>query len=146
MTLLPELLKKANYRTSAIGKWHLGARSAANLPIQRGFDQHFGFLKGGGQDIAAITLMCVSGEDHYTQGSSETGEGKIVDLWRDHGPAFGENGTFSGYLYGREAVNVIQNHAANYSSQPLFMYLAWHLVHAPVSLCARLVVYSTCTA
>ena len=42
-----------------VGKSHLGARSPANLPINRGFDVHFGFLKGG--------------EDHYTQGSGSVG-------------------------------------------------------------------------
>ena len=60
------------YHTAMVGKSHLGARSTANLPINRGFDVHFGFLKGG--------------EDHYTQGSGSThGEGKTVDLWDGHG-------------------------------------------------------------
>ena len=41
--------------TRAVCRSHLGARSEANLPINRGFDSHLGFLKGG--------------EDHWTQGS-----------------------------------------------------------------------------
>ena len=54
--------------------------------------------------------------------------GKLVDLWRDKGPAYGENGTFSGYLYTSEAQRVIQKHAALHpdgtnKSKPLFMYL-----------------------
>ena len=94
MTMLPAKLKQAGYATSMIGKSHLGARSVAHLPINRGFDQHFGFLGGG--------------EDHYTQVSGEDPVvGKLVDLWRDHGPAYGENGTFSGYLYSAEAERVI---------------------------------------
>lgn len=100
-----------------------GARSLENLPVNRGFDSHFGFLKGG--------------EDHYTQHNEEAGEGSLVDLWRNHGPAFGENGTFSGYLYAQEAVRVIEDHAANYSSRPLFVYLAWHLVHSPLEAPSR---------
>ena len=67
---------------------HLGARSAANLPINRGFDYHFGFLKGG--------------EDHYSQGSGsknhEPGIGGTVDLWSGHSLS-NETGIYSGYLY-----------------------------------------------
>ena len=139
MTLLPAKLKQAGYRTSMIGKSHLGSRSVAHLPINRGFDQHFGFLGGG--------------EDHYTQVSREDPVvGALVDLWRDHAPAFGENGTFSGELYAREAARVIRDHAATHlapggdgggggggggDGAPLFMYLAWHLVHAPLEAPAR---------
>lgn len=116
MTMLPAKLKQAGYATSMIGKSHLGARSVAHLPINRGFDQHFGFLGGG--------------EDHFTQVSSEDKVvGELVDLWRDHGPAYGENGTFSGFLYSKEAERVIMAHN---TSTPLFMYLAWHLVHSPL--------------
>ena len=57
-----------SYATYFLGKGHIGAYSDANLPVNRGFDHHFGFLGGG--------------EDHMTQK-----EGRNVDLWRDHGPA-----------------------------------------------------------
>ena len=128
MTLLPARLKEAGYYTAMVGKSHLGARSVANLPINRGFDSHFGFLKGG--------------EDHLTQRSQDDGL-SFVDLWRDHGPAFGENGTFSTYIYTREAVRVIEAHAAlnrrerataasTAAVTPLFMYLSWHAVHTPL--------------
>ncbi len=36
-----ELLKKQNYKTSIIGKWHLGD-SEAFLPLQHGFDEYLG--------------------------------------------------------------------------------------------------------
>ena len=112
MTLLPQKLKKLGYKTAMTGKWHCGARSNANLPINRGFDQHLGFLSGG--------------EDHNTQRSYETGN--YVDLWENHGPAYGKNGTNSCYLYGRKAVEYIEQHD---TSSPLFLYLPFHDVHAP---------------
>ena len=40
--LLSELLQKEGYKTSSIGKWHLGA-SDGFLPNDRGFDHWFGF-------------------------------------------------------------------------------------------------------
>jgi hypothetical protein len=93
------------------GKWHCGARSTANLPISRGFDQHFGFLKGG--------------EDHLTQNSNDDGI-NFVDLWRDHGAARGENGTFSTLIYAAEAERIIHEHARRADDdRPLFMYLAF---------------------
>ena len=33
MTLLPQKMKLAGYRTAMTGKWHCGARSVKNLPI-----------------------------------------------------------------------------------------------------------------
>ena len=38
---IAELLKEANYRTKAIGKWHLGDESPL-LPTNQGFDEYFG--------------------------------------------------------------------------------------------------------
>ena len=43
---LPEVLNNVNYKTKAIGKWHLGAHESL-VPEKRGFDEFFGFLIGG---------------------------------------------------------------------------------------------------
>ena len=96
--ILPQKLKTAGYVTATYGKWHLGARQWPNLPTNRGFDHHLGFLTGG--------------EDHYTQKAYEAvskGQ-KPVDLWQDAKPAYGRNGTYSCHLYGSEAVKLIESH------------------------------------
>ena len=41
------LFKTKNYKTLAVGKWHLGAHESLR-PLNRGFDE-FGFLTGGHQ-------------------------------------------------------------------------------------------------
>ena len=40
---LAELLKKYNYRTGIVGKWHLGKNQDLNIPNKRGFDYQYGF-------------------------------------------------------------------------------------------------------
>ena len=124
MKLLPEVLKeRLNYKTHMVGKWHVGARSTSNLPINRGFDSHFGFLKGG--------------EDHLNQHSGDAGI-TFVDLWRDQKPAFNENGTFSTIIYTNEAVKIIKQHSHleknKGTKQPLFMFLAYQATHTPLEV------------
>ena len=43
--LLPQVLKPAGYFCGAIGKWHLGS-GLGYRPLQRGFDEFYGFLGG----------------------------------------------------------------------------------------------------
>ncbi|AKJ64622.1 sulfatase [Kiritimatiella glycovorans] len=45
---MADLLRRGGYRTCAIAKWHLGAAEQFH-PINRGFDEFFGFLTGGHQ-------------------------------------------------------------------------------------------------
>ena len=53
--LLPQILKPAGYVCGAVGKWHLG--EALNLhPIERGFDEFFGFLGGASHYYNAEVL------------------------------------------------------------------------------------------
>lgn len=46
ISTLPERLKKLNYATHLVGKWHLGAASRNYTPTARGFDNFFGYLNG----------------------------------------------------------------------------------------------------
>ncbi len=53
--LLSQMLKPVGYVCGWIGKWHLG--SARNMrPLQRGFDEFFGFLGGGSNYFNASVL------------------------------------------------------------------------------------------
>lgn len=44
---MAQMLKGQGYATAAYGKWHLG-QCHEFLPLQRGFDHHFGYHGGGG--------------------------------------------------------------------------------------------------
>lgn len=39
--IIPELLKKKDYKTGIVGKWHLGSK-APYMPLQNGFDEYYG--------------------------------------------------------------------------------------------------------
>ena len=108
-TAMPAKLKQAGYSTHMIGKWHLGLKSEAYLPISRGFDTMTGFLTGG--------------EDHFTQLIE-----CATDFWTDKAPD-PRNGTYDAYTYRDEVNRLFDSHD---NSTPLFMYLSLHNVHAPL--------------
>ena len=43
---LATALARSGYKSMALGKWHLGAH-VSQYPLNRGFDEFFGFLSGG---------------------------------------------------------------------------------------------------
>lgn len=105
---LPALLKSVGYRTSLVGKWHLGHADQKYWPRQRGFDSFYGALIG---EI-----------DHFEHSSHG-----VKDWFRDNAPIH-ETG-YDTELFGAEAIRQINGHDAR---TPLFLYLAFTAPHTPL--------------
>ena len=157
---LPLVLRRANYSTHHVGKWHQGFVTPDFTPLGRGYDTTFGFLVGG--------------EDHFTQDATRGGPTcnftGIYDLSRGNNntglvPCIGQNGTgnsanksggdahYNGYTFTAEAVRVIEQFGReliksevprppagqnwNESSRKLFLYFAIHNTHNPTEAPVR---------
>ncbi len=102
-----DVFKKNNYKTIAIGKWHLGS-APSDHPNQRGFDEFYGFLAGS----RSYFPMKNPSKNHMLQQN-----GKQV--------------VFDGYLtdvLGDRSVRFVEEN----KNQPFFMYLAYNAVHTPM--------------
>ena len=105
-TTMADRLKAAGYRTALLGKWHLG--SAAPLhPMERGFDEFFGFLGG---DHSYFDAMPANGEPVFDGRTPTEKMGYLTDELADR------------------AVDFI----ARQRSGPFFLYLAFNAVHTPM--------------
>ena len=80
---LPQALKEAGYRTSMVGKWHLGHADRKYWPQNRGFDHFYGNLVGE--------------VDYFTKE-----RGGLID-WQRNGKFLKEDGYYT-TLIGDEAV------------------------------------------
>lgn len=104
---MADVFQKNNYKTIAIGKWHLGA-TPTDHPNKRGFDEFYGFLAGG----RSYFPMNNPSEEHMLQKNGNRVE-------------------FDGYLtdvLGNRSVGFVQEN----KDQPFFMYLAYNAVHTPM--------------
>ncbi len=116
---LAEVLKKADYKSIAIGKWHLGAHQSLR-PLSRGFDAFFGFLSGGHTYFPETWTL----RDEYEVASQF--DAYRTKLLRDN-TRMEENEYLTDAL-SREAVNYI----GQYQDGPFFMYLAYNAPHTPL--------------
>ena len=107
---IAERLQPLGYRSGCFGKWHLGGEVLGDeslMPLQRGFDEFFGFLEG-----AALYIDPTNREKKHMRGNKMIrGE---VDYYTD--------------ALGREAVSFIKRNKEN----PFFLYLPFNSVHAPM--------------
>ena len=104
---MADVFQKNNYKTIAIGKWHLGG-TASDHPNQRGFDEFYGFIAGG---RSYFPIKNPSKEHMLQQNGTQV--------------------TFDGYLtdvLGDRSVSFIEDN----KDHPFFMYLAYNAVHTPM--------------
>ncbi|KAK6176339.1 hypothetical protein SNE40_014641 [Patella caerulea] len=112
LTILPQQLKKVGYATHIIGKWHLGFCNWNCTPTYRGFDSYLGYYNAD--------------EDYYKHTI-----GGFYDLHENETPGWNFNGKYSAYFFAERAQHIITNHSAE---QPLFLYLPFQNVHAPIEV------------
>ncbi len=103
--ILPELLPD-NYVSGIYGKWDLGSLKRF-LPTSRGFDDFYGFVN--------------TGIDYYTH--ERYG---VPSMYRNLKPTEEDKGTYCTYLFEREAVRFLENHAGK---RPFLLYLPFNAPH-----------------
>ncbi len=109
---IADRLRSLDYRTYAIGKWHLGDDLPDFHPNQRGFDEFFGFLTGA--------------RSYYEY------ENPADRLERNGEPLEERPDQYLTNVFGNAAANYLASHAENRTDEPFFMYLAFNAVHAPL--------------
>jgi arylsulfatase A-like enzyme len=103
--LISDLLKDAGYVNGIFGKWDLG-QLKRHLPLQRGFDQFYGFTN--------------TGIDYYTH--ERYG---VPSMYRDNEPTIEDKGTWCDLLFEREALRFVRENHGN----PFFLYLPFFAPH-----------------
>ncbi|MFV1965885.1 MAG: sulfatase-like hydrolase/transferase [Pirellulaceae bacterium] len=108
--LLPRMLKKAGYYCGIFGKWDLGVHRRF-LPLQRGWDEFYGFVN--------------TGIDYYTH--ERYG---VPSMVHNNEPTEKDKGTYCTYLFQREAVRFIKQN----KDRPFFLYLPFNAPHGASGL------------
>jgi arylsulfatase A-like enzyme len=116
---LADALKKANYKSVAIGKWHLGAHESLH-PLNRGFDDFFGFLSGGHQYFPDLWVL----NDPFEAKTQY--DGYKTKLLRNFKRV--DETEYLTDALSREAVSYIEK----YKNEPFFIYLAYNAPHTPL--------------
>ena len=127
-TTLADRLRTAGYTTGLVGKWHLGEDPKFH-PMQRGFDEFFGFLRGGHNFFPDLPIIIFPDRNGVGEDLGQTPEGRAT---LDHQILRGkEHVAEKAYLtdaFAREAVSFIRRH----ETKPFFLYLSFNAVHTPM--------------
>jgi len=108
--LIPRVLRQAGYRCGIFGKWDLGMLRRF-LPLQRGFDDFYGFVN--------------TGIDYWTH--ERYG---VPSMVRGNEPTTEDKGTYATELFRREAIRFIDEHAG----RPFFCYVPFNAPHGASNL------------
>ncbi|QDV70808.1 Arylsulfatase [Rosistilla carotiformis] len=104
--ILPAVLQPAGYKCGIYGKWDLGTLKRF-LPTSRGFDDFYGFVN--------------TGIDYFTHRRYG-----VPSMFRNKSPTTEDEGTYCTYLFEREAMRFIDQHAGK---APFFLYLPFNAPH-----------------
>jgi len=108
--LIPRVLKKAGYASGIFGKWDLGQLHRF-LPLQRGFDEFYGYTN--------------TGIDYFTH--ERYG---VPSMRRGNDPTTEDKGTYATDLFKREALQFIEKH----KDHPFLCYVPFNAPHGASNL------------
>ncbi|MEK7718590.1 MAG: sulfatase, partial [Bacteroidota bacterium] len=128
---IAEVVKKRNYKTCAIGKWHLGYQRQF-LPLQQGFDEYLGLPYSN--DMWPVFF---DGSRNISEAYKRKSGYPELPLIRDN-KKIKEIRTLDDMselttLYTETAVDFIKRNRKN----PFFIYLAHSMTHVPLAVSAK---------
>jgi arylsulfatase A-like enzyme len=121
---LADTLKKAGYATGMVGKSHLGMQKKF-FPLNRGFDEFFGFTFGGTFYINPQEPGAVTMDGQWGMPRNITSRGANNPIFRNDKPV--EESDHLTEAFSREAVSFIDRHKGH----PFFLYLTYNAPHTP---------------
>ncbi|XP_071043518.1 arylsulfatase B-like [Parasteatoda tepidariorum] len=141
---LADYMKKRNYKTHLVGKWHLGYHKKSYFPTRRGFDTFFGFLNDNidyydytcyYQDVSGGAKKNVTQEKPLEESSVESSKPMSenpteifgVDLWENEKIITDFRGEYATDVFTNKAVSLIMDHD---ELQPLFLLISHSAVRA----------------
>ncbi|MCC9607434.1 sulfatase-like hydrolase/transferase [Blastopirellula sp. JC732] len=107
---LADVLKKQGYTSAVFGKWD-GGQLKRFLPLQRGFDEYYGFAN--------------TGVDYFTH--ERYG---VPSMFRNNQPTEEDKGTYLTDLFEREAIRFVDEN----KNRPFFLYLPFNAPHSASNL------------
>jgi len=113
---IAEMLKQADYKTGAFGKWHLGDNYPCR-PGDQGFDESVIHLSGGMGQVGDITTWFRGDSSYFNP-----------VLWHN-----GEQEAYYGYcsdIFTSSAIDFIEKN----KNRPFFCYLAFNAPHTPLQV------------
>lgn len=119
--MISEMLQRAGYYSKVIGKWHMGTHTSLR-PLNRGFNEFYGFLEGG--------------HDYFpenTEFEDILDSKKPYDWYRTKLVDNGKRVDFTQYLTDElsdRATEFVRRRAPQ--EQPFFLYLAYNAPHSPL--------------
>jgi len=126
---MAEILKKRNYKTAAIGKWHLGYQPEF-LPLQQGFDEYLGLPYSN-------DMWPVNFDGKPAAENSNKARYPVLPLIEDKDKIREirtlEDQSELTTLYTERAVRFINTNKKN----PFFIYLAHSMPHIPLAVSAK---------
>ena len=118
---VPDVLKKAGYKTALIGKWGLGdiGEAESGLPRKRGFDYFYGYLN---QHHAHNHFP-----DFLWRNETKEGLSNVVVPVGEHGGGYATDAIhYADDLFADDAIKFVSENKAN----PFFLYWAMVIPHA----------------
>lgn len=128
---IPEVLKKSNYKTAAIGKWHLG-HLREFLPLQQGFDEYLGLPYSNDMwpvnyDGKPASAEKIDRKFNYPPLPLIDGNEKIREI-----RTLDDQSELT-TLYTERAVRFISQH----KKEPFFLYMAHSMPHVPLAVSSK---------
>ena len=126
---IAEVLKQRNYKTAAIGKWHLGCTKEF-LPLQQGFDEYLGLPYSNDMWPVNFDGTPATGnakKSNYPPLPLIEGNEKIREL-----KTLDDQSELT-TLYTERAVRFITQNKKN----PFFLYLAHSMCHVPLAVSGK---------